>query len=104
MWLRRATNDFMKLRSWRSVVEGLLGHATGKPRPRLDDTWFTRSRRSARAHPILEFARKLALCQGPGSNWGHMLLQTIALPIELPRRQLHFMRPGLAWTRHFSGQ
>src|SRR2546422_4420550 len=30
-----------------------------KPRPRLDDTWFTRSRRSARAHAILEFARKL---------------------------------------------
>src|SRR2546426_12222922 len=35
-----------------------------KPRPLLDDTWFTRSRRSARAHPILEFARKPALCRG----------------------------------------
>ena len=55
----------------------LLGHATGKPRPRLDDTWFTRSHRSARAHPILEFARKLALCRGPGSNWGHMVLQVM---------------------------
>src|SRR5207237_8502560 len=47
------------LRIQLAPTKGFLGHATGKPRPRLDDTWFTRFRRSARAHPILEFARKL---------------------------------------------
>src|SRR5258705_4808651 len=30
-----------------------------------------------------------ALCRGPESNWRHMVLQTIALPTELPRRDLH---------------
>src|SRR5438034_11377269 len=29
---------------------------------------------------------KSALCRGPELNWRHMVLQTIALPTELPRR------------------
>ena len=29
-------------------------------------------------------------CRGPESNWRHMVLQTIALPTELPRRDPHF--------------
>src|SRR5581483_3092354 len=28
---------------------------------------------------------RFRLCRGPGSNWRHMVLQTIALPTELPR-------------------
>src|SRR5205814_8947885 len=28
---------------------------------------------------------KSVLCRGPESNWRHMVLQTIALPTELPR-------------------
>src|SRR5438309_2858831 len=39
------------LRIQPAQTKGLLGHATGKPRPRLDDTWATRSRRSARSVP-----------------------------------------------------
>jgi len=37
-----------------------------------DDTWFTRSRRSARADPILEFARSLLCAEGQnrtGDTW-----------------------------------
>ncbi len=41
---------------------------------------------SARRHAFREFARELPLCRGPGSNRRHMVLQTIALPTELPRR------------------
>src|SRR5439155_23402766 len=44
---------------------------------------------SARAHAFHEFSRKLTLCRGPGSNRRHMVLQTIALPTELPRRDPH---------------
>src|SRR6266850_1333130 len=29
------------------------------------------------------------LCRGPELNWRHMVLQTIALPTELPRREPH---------------
>src|SRR5439155_6853603 len=47
---------------------------------------------SARAHAFHEFSRKLTLCRGPGSNRRHMVLQTIALPTELPRRGPHFTR------------
>ena len=43
------------------------------------DAWFTCPAWSARAHSILEFARKLELCRGPGSNWRHMVLQTMRL-------------------------
>ena len=32
------------------------------------------------------------LCRGPELNWRHMVLQTIALPTELPRREPHFTR------------
>ena len=32
------------------------------------------------------------LCRGPELNWRHMVLQTIALPTELPRRGPHFTR------------
>src|SRR6266508_6480130 len=32
------------------------------------------------------------LCRGPELNWRHMVLQTIALPTELPRRSPHFTR------------
>src|SRR5712691_1702441 len=32
------------------------------------------------------------LCRGPELNWRHMVLQTIALPTELPRRSHHFTR------------
>ena len=52
--------------------------------------WFTSLARSARTHAFLEFARKLALCRGPESDRRHMVLQTIALPTELPRRDRHF--------------
>ncbi len=38
------------------------------------------------------FARTSALCRGPESNWRHMVLQTIALPTELPRREPDFTR------------
>src|SRR5712664_3791397 len=36
---------------------------------------FTRLRRSARARPFLEFAKKRILCREPESNWRHMVLQ-----------------------------
>src|SRR2546425_6287434 len=38
------------------------------------------------------------MCRGPESNWRHMVLQTIALPTELPRRGLQFYR-GYAGIR-----
>src|SRR5438034_6287557 len=43
---------------------------------------------SAHALPFLGFLQ----CEGPESNWRHMVLQTIALPTELPRREAHFTR------------
>src|SRR6266545_3660517 len=52
--------------------------------------WFTSLAGSAQTHAFLEFARKLTLCRGPELNWRHMVLQTIALPTELPRREPQF--------------
>ena len=77
---------------------------------RRQPRWTACSARKARAHtriatfaatdderPVRQkggpgvFIRDL-LCRGPGSNWGHMVLQTIALPTELPRRDPDFTR------------
>ena len=56
------------------------------------DTWFTSSRPCSAWNEICDFAKECALCRGPGSNWRHMVLQTIALPTELPRRGTPFYR------------
>ena len=43
-------------------------------------------------HPRAKKPSKTVLCRGPESNWRHMVLQTIALPTELPRRETQFYR------------
>src|SRR5258705_13200176 len=39
------------------------------------------------------------LCRGPELNWRHMVLQTIALPTELPRREPHSIGDSRRWSR-----
>src|SRR5438552_8058656 len=68
----------------------LLTTTTSPARTIVLAHWFTSLAGSARTHAFLKFARKLVLCRGPESNWRHMVLQTIALPTELPRRETDF--------------
>src|SRR5438445_5696947 len=44
---------------------------------------------TASAGPVIKVTALLFLCRGPESDRRHMVLQTIALPTELPRRDLH---------------
>src|SRR5712691_8825294 len=96
--------------AYRSSVGQLIGsHALEGPTnnsARL--RWCESQRRSTQAacngthEPFAYSARsktrltrspaKRVLCRGPESNWRHMVLQTIALPTELPRRGTSFYR------------
>src|SRR5438105_2670551 len=62
--------------------------------------WFTSLAGSARTRAFHVFARKLDLCRGPDLNRRHMVLQTIALPAELPRRSTHFTARAVRPDRH----
>src|SRR5438128_1191966 len=63
------------------------------PQPRVRSggvgKWFTIPVTCLPEASTLTIPNKLVLCRGPDLNRRHMVLQTIALPAELPRRDLH---------------